>query len=286
MGLGTDQRTTVTEAKFLPEVWAPEVQMAYEDNLVTANLVKSFDALSRGNKTINVPKVANRAAQNKAFNTQVVLTGDTATDFTITINTHKHSADLIEDFAQAQTNYELRSIYTQKQGFAVADALDVALLSLYTDADNNVGNNTAGITQAKWTQAIRILDTANVPLRERYGIIEAYGREDIHNLDNFVRYDATGKARNDNPIVNGFQGNMFGVDTYFDNNVVTTAGTPNTVHGVIMQREAFAKAVPVGPRTQGDYILQYLGTLVVTDLIYAVGTYRSNAVVDLRYAQS
>ena len=53
MGLGTNQRTTTTEAKFLPEVWSPEVQMAYEDNLVTARLVKSFDALARGNKTID-----------------------------------------------------------------------------------------------------------------------------------------------------------------------------------------------------------------------------------------
>lgn len=286
MALGTDQRTTTTEAKFLPEVWAPEVQMAYEDNLVTANLVKSFDGLAQGNKTVHVPIVANRSAEDKDANTQVVLTGATATEFTISVDEHKHSADLIEDFAQAQSNYELRNVYTQKQGFAVSDALDVDLLSEYTNLDSNVGDNSAGITQARWTQAIRVLDSANVPMRERYAVIEAYGREDLHNIDNFIRYDATGKGRSINPIMNGFDGNLFGIDTYFDQNVVTTAGTPNTVHGVIMQREAFAKAVPVGPRTQGDYILEYLGTLVVTDIMYGVGTYRSNAGVDLRYEQS
>lgn len=286
MGLGTDQRTITSEANFLPEVWAPEVQMAYEDNLVMANLVKSFDGLARGNKTIHVPTVANRAAQDKSANTQVVLNDDAPGEFTLTVNKHKHSADLIEDFAQAQSNYELRGIYTQKQGFAVSDALDVDLLSLYTGATNNVGDNSAGITQAKWTAAIRILDAANVPMRERYAVIEAYGREDLHNIDNFIRYDANGKGGADNVIRNGFQGNLFGVDTYFDNNVVTTGGTPNTVHGLIFHREAFAKAVPVGPRTQGDYILEYLGTLVVTDIMYGVGTYRANAAVDLRYGQS
>lgn len=286
MALGTDHRTTTTEDKFLPEVWSPEVQMAYEDNIVMPGLVKSFDRLVRGAKTVHVPKVANRAAQNKSANTEVVLTGDTATEFTLTVDTHKHSADLIEDFAQVQTTYELREIYTKKQGYAVADALDTALTAKYSTFDNSTGSNSAGLTQAKITAGIRILDSANVPKKERYLVIEAYGKEDLHNIDNFVRYDATGKARAENPIVNGFSGTAFGVDVYFDNNITTTSGTPNTVHGMLFQREALAKGVPSGPRTQGGYELRYLGTLVVTDIMYGLGTYRSNAGVDIRYAQS
>ena len=60
MALGTDQMTTTTGDKFIPEVWSAEVLRAAESALVMAPLVKRFDTLvaNRGD-TIHVPNLSN-----------------------------------------------------------------------------------------------------------------------------------------------------------------------------------------------------------------------------------
>jgi hypothetical protein len=111
MALGTNQITTTTAAKFIPDVWSMEVLRATEDALVMAPLVKRYDSLvkERGD-TIHIPSLSNLTANDKSANTQVTLQAVTETETTIDINKHKEASFLVEDIVKVQSNYDLSKI--------------------------------------------------------------------------------------------------------------------------------------------------------------------------------
>jgi hypothetical protein len=289
MALGSNHITTTTGDVFRPEVWSPEVLRATENALVMANLVKRFDSLVTGKgDTINIPNLSNLSASDKSASTQVTLQSPTETNTQILINKHKESSFLIEDLIKVQSNYELMAEYTSKAGESIARQIDTDLLGLYTDFTNtDVGSYGSDITDAAIVAAGEALDLANAPIEDRAFVIYPTQKSALLRLDKFVKADWVGQYQNPTVVKTGVPsrylwGDIYGVPTYYTKQVPLTAATPQQIHNLFFHKEALALALQLSPRTQSQYIIEYLANLTVVDTIYGIKTIRTDFGVEVR----
>ena len=289
MGLGTDQMTIATSDVFIPDVWCMEVLRATEDALVMAPLVKRYDSLvaSKGD-TIHIPNLSNLHTHSKNANAQVTLQSIQETETTIDIDEHEETSFLVEDIAKVQSNYDLMSEYTSKAGYAIAEKIDTDMLALYSGFTNtDVGTYGADVTNPVILSAIEALDLANAPLEDRAFVFHPTQKTAIAQIDQFVRADYLGNYQSEKPAAVGprsrfMWGELWGVPAYYTNQIPATAGTPVQYHNILFHKEALALALQQKPRVQSDYILEYLGTLVVVDVIYGVKNLRGAFGVEIR----
>ena len=289
MALGTDHQTTTTGAVFIPEVWSAEVLRATERALVMATKVKRYDTLVQNmGDTIHIPNLSNLTANDKTANTEVTLQAPTETETTIAIDEHKETSFLVEDLLKTQSNYDLMGEYTNKAGYAIAQAVDSDLLALYASlTTTDQGTYGADIGDAEILGAIEQLDLVDAPLQDRCFVIFPTQKTAIALLDKFVKSDYLGEWNMPTPVQVGAEsrylwGEIYGVPVYYTNQVPQTAGTPTQTHNILFHKEAFALALQQSPRTQSDYILEYLGNLIVVDVIYGVKVLRSDFGVEVR----
>ncbi|MCK9601061.1 MAG: hypothetical protein M0R06_18615 [Sphaerochaeta sp.] len=280
----------VTDAAvFIPEVWAAEVLMFRESALVMAPLVKRFDSevKTRGD-TIHVPNVSELSANNKEANTEVTLQVPTETETTISINKHKEVSFEIEDIVKVQSAFDLRSAYTKSAGYAIAKVVDADLLALYSSlTSTDVGTYGQVLTDATIVSAIQALDEADTPLEDRYFVIAPSQKAAIMKIDKFVKADFLGQYDQPTPVRKGpnnryLWGDIYGVPTYYTNQVPTTAATPTQTHNIMFHKEAFALAMQMAPRTQASYWHKDLAWLVTVDSIYGVKVLRGDHGVEVR----
>ena len=289
MALGSSHQTITTGAVFLPEIWSPEVLRATENALVMAPLVKRFDSLvtAKGD-TINIPNLSNLTATSKSASTQVALQSPTESNTQILLNQHYESSFLVEDILKVQSNYDLMAEYTSKAGESIARRVDTDLLTEYSNFTNtDVGTYGSDITDAVILAAIEAIDLANAPLEDRALVIYPTQKTALARIDKFVKADYLGQYQNPTVVQKGpnsryMWGDIYGVPVYYTKQVVATAGTPTQYHNILVHKEAIALALQQAPRTQAQYILEYLGNLVVVDVIYGVKTIRPTFGIEIR----
>lgn len=289
MALGTNHMTTTTGDVFRPEIWSAEVLRATENALVMAPLVKRFDSLVSGRgDVINIPNLSNLTASDKSTSTQVTLQSPTESNTQISINKHKESSFLVEDLIKVQANYDLFAEYTNKAGESIARAIDTDLLGEYANFTNSdVGTYGVDITDPVVLAADEAVDLANAPYEDRYFVIYPTQKTALLKIDKFVRADYVGSYDEPQIAVTGvnsryYWGDIYGKKVFYTKQVPQTAATPTQTHNILFHKEAIALALQQAPRTQSDYILEYLGTLVVIDTIYGVKTIRSDFGVEVR----
>lgn len=289
MALGSNQITTTTADKFIPEVWSMEVLRATEKALVMAPLVKRYDSLvSQRGDTVHIPNLSNLTASDKSANTQVTLQAVTETETTININKHKESSFMVEDVVKVQSNYDLMSEYTSKAGESIARAVDTDLLALYSGFTNtDVGTYGTDVTNPVILSAIEALDLADAPLEDRAFVFHPKQKTAIAKIDTFVRADYLGEYQSAKPAATGPEsrsmwGEIWGIPAYYTNQVPSDAATPTQYHNILFHKEAIALAMQQKPRVQSEYILEYLGTLLVCDVIYGVKNLRGAFGVEIR----
>ena len=284
-----DTLTTTTSAVFIPEVWSVETLRAAERALVMAPLVKRYDTLvkQRGD-TIHIPKISNLVANDKTQTAEVTLQNPTETEVVINVDQWKETSFEIEDIVKVQSQYDLRSEYTSKAGYAIAQAVDTDLLALYASlTTTDVGTYGTDIDDPEIVAALQVLDEADAPLEDRFFVIAPSQKAAIMQLDKFVKADYLGQYDLPTPVKKGpnnryLWGDIYGVPTYYTNQVPVTSGTPDEVHNIMFHREAFALALQLAPRTQASYWQKDLAWLVTCDTIYGVSVLRDDFGVEVR----
>ena len=277
MALGSNQITTTTANVFRPNVWSNEVLDAVQSNLVILPLVKHYDSdIASYGQTVEIPNVSNISANAKSANTQVTLNGPTETKTTITLNLHYESSFLVEDIVKAQSKYDLRSVYTKRAGYAIAEKIDKSLVDEMTaNFTQTVGTFGTAISDTNVLAALRKLDDAKAPQENRSFVVTPQGKQEMLAIDKYIRYDAIGVSGDQNSIVNGQIGEIYGVRVYMSQNLTVTAGTPTQNNHLFFHEEAAAVAIQVQPRTQAQYKQEYLGWLVTVDVLFGVKVLRA-----------
>jgi len=276
MALGSNHFDTTDSAMLIPEKWANRVNDFFRAQLRAANFFEDWSSeVADGGDIIHLPNITEMTATTKSAATQVTLSDNSDSSVTLTINQHYHCAFLIEDVvgSQFKTSYKAQSLYAENAGYTVAAALEDALLNLCRGFSQTVGSSSAALADSDIRAAIAYLDIANVPAENRAFFLHPHV---IWNqLQGIDRYSVIQNTTGADPILKGAIGSLYGIPVIQTSRLAVHLGHRD---GMLAHKSAlaFACANPAGMsgpnrvRLQSDYILEYLGTLVVADLIFGV----------------
>lgn len=284
MALGTNQVTVTTATSFRPDVWSKEALIARESNLVLVPLVKHYDRdIASAGQTLEIPNVSNLTANLKVANTQVSLNAPTETKTTVTINQHYECSLLIEDIVDAQSAYDLAKEYTEKTGYALAEKMDkFVAVGMNGSGTYTIGQYGAVLNDQVILAANRYLDDAKAPQTGRNLVVSPQGKQEMLNIDKYIRYDAIGRSGDQNSIANGQIGEIYGVKVFMSQNLVVTAATPTQNNHLFFQTDAFAIAVQRDIKFASQRKEEYLGTLYVSQALWGGTALRTDHIVTIK----
>lgn len=182
----------------------------------------------------------------------------------------------------------MQSEYTNKAGYALAVVIDTDVLAEYSSFTNtDVGTYGVDLTDSTILSALEALDLANAPMEDRAAVIYPTQKTALLKIDKFVKADYMGEYDDPTIVRTGpnsryLWGDIYGTPFYYTLQVPQTAGTPTQTHNLLFHKEAIILAMQQAPRTQSDYILEYLGNLVVVDAIWGVKTLRADFGIEMR----
>lgn len=276
MPLGTAQITGTTAATWRPNIWAKQVLAAREKNLVLVPLIKHYDRdIASSGQTVEIPNLSNLTANAKTANTQVTLQAVTETKQTLTIDQHWETSFLVEDFADAQSAYDIASEYTEKAGYALAEKMDntlaVAMTAAFTQTTGTFGTP---LVDSVILTANRYLDDAKAPADNRNLVVSPQGKQELLAIDKYIRYDAIGIGGDQNSIRNGKIGEIYGIQVFMSQNIVITAGTPVQNNHLLFHRDSTAIAIQRDVKMEHQRKTEYLGDLYVTSALWGLKVIR------------
>lgn len=275
--------TNTTAANFIPEIWTGEVQEAFHNELVMANKVLRLDDETKGGgDTLHIPQVTELSAGDKSAGTDITYSANTESKIDVSINKHKYTAFLLEDITKLQASYDLRSLLTKEISRSVAEQVDSDLTGLYSGLSQTVSGGTA-LDDADIISGIEKLDDANTPQSERFYVVDAAGMADLRGVDKFTQYQISGEKGVTVGGNGGMVANVYGVDVFMSNNIVTTGGTTVTHHSLLFHKEAFILAKQQDIKVEAEYSVDALGWKVAAHCVYGVAEYRDTSAVDVQY---
>ncbi len=248
---------------FIPEIWSAETIKSVEDKLVLVPLVWNFDSEAKMGDTIHVPSLSNLVANDKVEGVPTSPQAPTETNTDILIDLHKETTFFIEDIAEVQAKQNLMGMYTDKAGFAIAEAMDTSLAALFAGFSQTFGTYNTAITTDVVLDSIEALDLAVVPEESRFFTFRPDVKRDLLDLAAYTSSDFV-EGR---PVQTGNIGSLYGVQTFMSTNLVKSGN--NTDNG-LFHMDALAIARQILPRTQSDYDLAFLGHRVTVDTVYGV----------------
>lgn len=276
--------TTTTEATWIPKLWADEIQSALQSKIVVVDLVKHVkfgEGKSKGD-VLHIPKLSNLVAEDIIDNADIDGQAPTEGEITITLNQKKHSSVYIQKHLQNNlSKYDFRKEYTTKIGYALAQAMQVYLLTLLdTNSGQTVGSTGASatdITDDMIRGAMEFLDTANVDMNDRSIVMYPDQRSAMLNIGKFVEKQTAGQDTTS--IVSGKVLDVYGMNVEFTTDVVQAGTTPNFYRiGQIFQKEVAAFGSPdMGPDVEYNYVPRRKAWLLSGDVLYGASIYRTLA---------
>ncbi|MCR4307663.1 MAG: hypothetical protein NUV80_03810 [Candidatus Berkelbacteria bacterium] len=284
MALGTLHQTITTGAVFAPDVWSNELQIAREDNLVMAKLVKRRDVdVKTAGATLELPFVSNINANAKTANTEVTFNAPTETKVTVTLNRHFESSFLIEDRLDIQSQYDLAQQYREKAGFALAKQVDTDLTGLYSGLTQTTGTGMTSLTEANVVRAIQYLDDANAPESDRAFVVKPATMNHLRQISRFTEYQMVNDGSA--PMIGGQGGmvrNVFGVPIYMSTNIAQVSGTPGIVHNLLFHRDFAVLAMQKDVSIERERKATWLGTAYVGSALWGYAELRDDHGIDVR----
>lgn len=125
--------TVTTHATWIDEHWSPELNSAVKLDLVAANLFTDKSSELPSGDILHKPARHNLAADDKAASTALTPATITEGDQTFQVTTHKAVAMRIEDIAEIQSKYAVRSTYTDAMRYTLGRAMEVDACALFDD---------------------------------------------------------------------------------------------------------------------------------------------------------
>ena len=148
-------------------------------------------------------------------------------------------------------------------------------------AGSNAGNG-AALADAGIRRMIRTLDDQNVPMSGRAFIVPPVEKESLLGIARFTEQAFTGETGRGNSIRNGLIGELYDNEVYVSTNCPTLEGDDTTTFYracTYLHKDAFVLIMQQEMRSQADYLLRYLSTLLVNDIAYGVKAIRGSSFV-------
>ncbi len=226
---------------FIPTIWSARILQNLHKELVFGNVVnREYEGeIANQGDTVKIGGIGPVSVSNYTKNSTTV-SWQTLQDASqvLVVDQVKYFAFKVDDVDQAQTKPKLMDEAMREAGYAIADAIDQFVASMYSQASssNVIGGDASsaktvgtgsGETDA-YEQLVDLgvaLDEANVSKAGRWAVLPPW-------YDGMLRKGNTYMANAASPagastLVNGYLGNVAGFNLYTSNNVTTdNAATP------------------------------------------------------------
>tara|TARA_R100001594_G_scaffold123951_1_gene160672 strand:+ start:130 stop:993 length:864 start_codon:yes stop_codon:yes gene_type:complete len=263
---------TTTGANFIPELWAQPIYKYYEAALKLRGSVDDYSSMVKGSgDTVHIPKIQMDGTNDKSASTAVTFSiAGTEGKVDLSINKHKYLANIFEDIALVQANSELISKYTRMMGESLARGVEDDIwaeldgfngsVSLGTDNTFAVGD-LESILNTLYSYDIDP-NTCSIALNNQ--LVADFMNPSTGIASYFIRKDAGGDGTE---LRTGAVGLIYGMNVFYSRSISSSTST-DAVVGAVYPKEACAFAAQQDVRVQAQYDVEYLGTKVVTDMIY------------------
>lgn len=216
---------------FIPTIWSARLLANLDKALVYGNLVdRSYEGEVRFGNTLKLNRPDNITVGD--YSGTVTYQSPTSTQRTLTINQQKYFAFKVDDISRVQANVDLVDAYSQRAAYALADAVDQYIASLYTAA--GAGTATLDITAATpkvyeaFVELGRLLDEQNVPRQGRWVVVSPKVYAALLKDTNFVRATETGQQM----LLTGAVGQVAGFSVFISNNVPVVTNQHKCLAGI------------------------------------------------------
>lgn len=262
--------TITTAATFIDQVWSPELNRAIQYDVVVAALFDDKSALVDNHaNTINLPSRHNLTANAKAAGTPLTPQAITETQQQFVLpmtNGHRAIAQMIEDIAEIQSRYDIRSETTIAGAYALARQMDVDAAGLFAALANSVGTSSAELTDDNLIAARTTLRNSAAP-RPWYICVPPATYSGFLKLEKFTNQLYIGDAQDGTAVEEARVGRMYGADVYESQ---LLAGSAPAASGAYWSKTHFFKAIQRQPTTHTWYSPLDLSWVVTMDCIYGM----------------
>ncbi len=181
-------------ANFIEETWAPEISDATQAHIGLSDLVdRSFESVMKSGDIIHIQDWSNPAVSVKAEGANSSFANITETQQNITINRQAYTRFVVEDIAELQSSYAVRSRYTEKSTYSlmahIEGDLSSGLASLPDNFSQLVGALGSDPTTDNLIAAVEFLDNADVPESDRFFYMSPPTHAALLKQDVFVSGD-------------------------------------------------------------------------------------------------
>ena len=215
---------------FIPSVWSARLIKANDKALVFGSVAnRDYEGdISNFGDTVKISELGDITVATYTKNT-TSISPETLTDAqrNLQINQAKYFAFEVDDVDKAQQKPKVMDEAMRKAAYALADQQDQYIASLHADAGitSDLGTTTTPIeiTSSNVLDYISLvgqkMDESNVPTLDRWMICPAWF---FHKI-NLAKIDL--QNPNQDHIVNGHIGRVFGINLFLSNNFVNTTST-------------------------------------------------------------
>ncbi len=181
-------------ANFIPEKWATELSDATQAWIGLSSLVdRQFEAQLSVGDIIHITDASNPAVSIKTEDTTGAYANIVETMQTITVSRQAYTAFLVEDMAELQSQYAVRSTYTNKSVYSLMAHAEgdvtSGLQSLPSSFSQLVGALGSDPTTDNLIAAVKFLDDADVPEGDRFFYMSPGAHASLLKQDVFVSGD-------------------------------------------------------------------------------------------------
>ncbi len=287
--------TTTQLSNSIATVIAARALGYLQANTVLARLVARNwdDEFATRGQSVKIPFSGALAANDKAQGSVVTLQAPSDTAVTVTLNKHKEVSFLLEDYARILSRPDWLTQYMEDGLAVLTEQIDGDLAALYSSFTNTI-DATAGLTEANWREARRLLNVAKAPLRDRVAVLGPDADKELLGIDKAI--NAQYQQSLGGALADSYTGKFMGFDIYMDQCIKTVAGAPKKAKNLFMQRNAIVLAtrpLPPAPANAGvfqkvmdedgiglrvtiSYNPDYLGVQCTIDVLYGVAMLRVN----------
>lgn len=264
-------------SQYVPEIWSREIQQPFDKKLQIAKLVKDLSGLAKGGgDLIRSPFTAGVNARAKSASTDLTFDSPEGAPVVLNIDKNYYVGVKIENIADVQASYDLKSAFFERMSEALARQIDTDGLALYASAGTSVSGG-AAVDDADILSVVTTFDLANADTSMVRGVVGPYTKADLSAINKYVAYDQTGKTGKAVDGSNGLVASVYGMDIYMSQNVPTST----TGRNLFFHKNAISIAQQQKPKFNSQFMVRADAWETSLTCVYGWGVERSASVVEL-----
>lgn len=231
----TDYLDVTTNAAVIPTIIAAETLGKLTSNMTLAGIVnRDYDkeVASQG-QSVKIGVRGALSVNDKTAGSDVTIQDPTTTAQTVTLDKHKEVTFGEEDIAAMFSRPDLMSGYAEDAALAILETIEADIAALYAGFSQSI-DGTAGIDEADFREAQRLLNAAKAPRTNRWAVLHEDAFAEVMALDKVINSDYQGAA-GPSALQQGAAGFLYGFNISMNQNIaVATSECKN----LFMQRDA------------------------------------------------